>query len=208
MHGKELLMTTPSDNLRYDAASEIKSRAGWGIFLGVLTVAFGLLLIAYPLFTAALTVFFLGGTLIVVGILDIVRAFRAHTGGSFFLRLLLGVVYGAAGVFLVLYPLSGVVLLTVVLGLTLLAESVMGAVLAFQMDAASGRGWMLFEAAITAILGVMILARWPVSSLWAIGTLVGAAVLVRGITRIALSATLRSVAGRVEDSDNRRPRAA
>jgi len=201
-------MTTPYNNAGSGPASEIKSRAGWGIFLGVLTVAIGLLLMTYPMFTATLTVFFLGGTLIVVGIVDIVRAFRAHTGGSFFLRLLLGLVYGCTGAFLVLFPLSGVVVLTVILGGMLLAEAVMGAVLAFQMETATGRGWLLFEAAITAILGVLILARWPLSSLWAIGTLVGAAVLVRGVTRIALSAALRSVAGRVEDSGDQRPRAA
>jgi len=49
----------------------------------------------------------------------------------------------------------------------------------------------------------------PVGSLvWAIGTLVGAAILVRGITRIALSARLRHATERLEDRDIRPPRAA
>jgi uncharacterized membrane protein HdeD (DUF308 family) len=76
------------------------------------------------------------------------------------------------------------------------------------MRPAPGWGWLIFDAAITAILGILILAHWPRSAIWALGTLVGAAVLVRGITRIALSAGLRRAAGRFDDRDIQRPRAA
>ena len=37
----------------------------------------------------------------------------------------------------------------------------------------------------------MILAQWPVSSVWAIGTMVGVAVLVNGITRAVISGQIR-----------------
>lgn len=179
--------------------SEAKSRSGWGIFLGILTVAIGVLMIIYPLATATATTIFLGSVLIVVAVLELIQAVRSHTAGQFFLRLLLGVVFGIAGVLLLANPLWGVAVLTSVLGFMLLFESVFTAVLAFQMRPLSGWGWLLVDAGISLLLGLLILAKWPSSSFWAIGTLVGVAVLMRGISRIALSVSLRRVAKRVEE---------
>ncbi len=198
-------MSTPS-NLGRNLASEVKGRAGWGIVLGIITVVLGILLLAFPLATATVTTIFIGCILIIAGIVDIVLALRAHTVGTFFLRLLLGIIYGLGGILLLVNPLWGVAVLTVVLGVMLLFEAGAALVLAFDMKPASGWGWLIFDAAITAILGFLILAHWPASAIWAIGTLVGAAVIVRGITRIALSAGLRRVAGKAEEIT--RPRAA
>jgi uncharacterized membrane protein HdeD (DUF308 family) len=195
-----------SSNLGSSLTSDVKSRAGWGIFLGILTVALGILLMAYPLATATITTIFIASILVIAGVLEIVAALRAHTVGRFFLRLLLGIVYGFGGLLLLFNPMWGVSVLTVVLGVMLLFEAGVALVLGFEMRPASGWGWLIFDAAITAILGFLILAHWPSSAVWAMGTLVGAAVLVRGITRIALSSRLRRVAGQAEDIT--RPRAA
>jgi uncharacterized membrane protein HdeD (DUF308 family) len=150
----------------------------------------------------------IGWILIVVAMLEVVQAFTGNSIGHFFGRLLLGFVYGYAGVQLVLHPLWGVSVLTVALGTILLFEAGATAVWAFQVKPVSGWGWLLVDAVITAILGLLILAHWPASSLWAIGTLVGVAVLMRGITRIALSTGLRRVAKGVEEIHTRPPRAA
>ena len=195
-------------NLGSGLQGDVKSRAGWAIFLGILTAVLGLLLIAYPLFTATMTTILIASILLLVGVLELVEALRVHTAGAFFSRLLLGLVYGFAGLVLLLYPLRGVAVLTVVLGVMLLFEAGFTAVLAFQVKPLSGWGWLLFDAAITAILGFLILAHWPSSALWAIGTLVGVAVLWRGVTRIALCMGLRRVIGRGEETRTRPPRAA
>ncbi len=189
-------------------SSELKSRAGWGIFLGFLITGLGLVLLLYPLLTATLTAVVIGCVLVVVGVAEMVAAFRAHTVGAVFLRMLLGVAFFLGGLFLLFFPLSGVAVLTVGLGAMLLAEGLLTIILAFQTRPSAGWGWLLFDAAVSLLLGVLILAHWPGSSLWAIGTLVGVAVLIRGITRIALSMMLRTAASAVESDDIPRPRAA
>ena len=204
-------MGTPSNlgsNIGSNIRGEVKTRAAWGIFLGVVTAALGVLLIAYPLIAATITTIVIGCVLIVAGVVDIVLALRAHTAGRFFLRLLLGVVYCFGGVLLVFNPLWGVAVLTGVLGVILLVEAVSTLALAFQTRPVSGWGWLLFDGVVTALLGVLILAHWPASALWAIGTLVGAAILIRGITRIALSIGVRKVTDRFEERDIQPPRAA
>jgi uncharacterized membrane protein HdeD (DUF308 family) len=201
-------LMSASSNFGSDLTHQVKSNAGWGIVIGILTAVLGLLLIAYPFFAAKATTILIAWILIIAGVFEIVQAVRAQTVGAFFSRLLLGVVYGFGGVVLRLNPLRGVAVLSLVLGVMLLAEAVVTAVLAFQAKPASGWGWFLFDAVITAILGFLILAHWPASSVWAIGTLVGVAVLVRGITRIAFSVGLRRVTKRVEEINARPPRAA
>jgi uncharacterized membrane protein HdeD (DUF308 family) len=195
-----------SSNLGSEFSENVKSSATWGIVLGILTALLGVLLLAYPLFAATVTTMVIGWTLIAVAIFEVVQAFRGNSVGHFFGRLLLGLVYGFGGVQLLLHPLWGVTVLTVLLGTILLFEAGATAVWAFQVKPVSG--WLLVDAVITAILGLLILAHWPSSSLWAIGTLVGVAVLMRGITRIALSTGLRRVAKGVEEIHTRPRRAA
>jgi len=195
-------------NLGSNLTSEVRSRAGWGIFLGIVTAALGMLLIVYPFFAATVTTIFIGCILLIAGVVDIVLALRAHKAGTFFLRLLLGVVYGLGGLLLLFNPQWGVAVLTVVLGVMLLFEAGAATALAFQVKPLSGWGWLLFNAVVTAILGFLILAHWPASAVWAIGTLVGAAILVLGISRIALSARLRQATERLQDTDIRPRRAA
>lgn len=197
-----------SSNLRSNLTREVKSRAGWGIFLGIVTAALGVLLIAYPLAAATVTTIIIGCVLIIAGIMDIALALRAHTAGTLFLRFLLGAVYIVGGLLLLFNPLWGVAALTVVLGVMLLFEAGATIGLGFQVRPLSGWGWLLFDGVISAILGFLILAHWPASAVWAIGTLVGAAIFLRGITRIALSAGLRGITERFEDKDIRPPRAA
>jgi uncharacterized membrane protein HdeD (DUF308 family) len=159
--------------------------------MGVLTAAIGVAMIVYPLATAALSTVFVGAALLIAALAQFVFAFTSPTAGNFFLKLLLGVVYGIAGVALAFFPLAGVMTLTVVLGAMLVAEALLETILAFVVPASMGRGWLLLSALASLALGLLILFQWPTSSGWAIGTLVGVAVLVNGITRAALSSTVR-----------------
>lgn len=197
-----------SSDLGSDLTRNVKSNAGWGIVLGILTALLGVLLLAYPFFAGTVTTLVIGWALIVVAIFEVVQAFNANGVGDFFARLLLALVYGFGGVVLLTHPLWGVAVLTVLLGTVLLFEAGATAVWAFQVKPVSGWGWLLVDAVITAILGLFILAHWPASSVWAIGTLVGVALLMRGITRIALSLGLRTVTNKVEEIHTRPRRAA
>ena len=177
---------------------EVKKRSGWSIFMGVLSAVLGLFLIAYPLATATITTVLLGWTLILVGIAQFVFALHSQTPGNFFLKILGGVLYGITGIALVLAPMQGVEALTGLLGTLLLVQAGLAVATAFQVRPLEGWGWFLFDAAISFFLGVLILVNWPSSSVWAIGTLVGVAVLMGGISRAVLASKLHSGAGKAD----------
>jgi uncharacterized membrane protein HdeD (DUF308 family) len=172
-------------------SKEIARRARWSVFMGVLTTAIGVVMIIHPLATAAVSTLFLGWALIIAAAAQFIFAFTSQTAGHFFLKLLLGVLYGIAGIALAFFPLAGVVTLTALLGVMLVFEAVVETVIAFALPAVMGRGWFLFSALASVVLGLLILLHWPSSSAWAIGTLVGAGVLVNGFTRIAISSRVR-----------------
>jgi uncharacterized membrane protein HdeD (DUF308 family) len=176
---------------------EIKKRSGWSMFMGVLTAVLGVFLIIYPMATATITTVLLGWILIFVAIAQIVFALHSQSVGKFFLKLLLAVIYGVAGVALAFFPIQGVAALTVFLGSLICAYGIVAIVGAFQMRPADGWGWFLFDGIVTLLLGILILARWPSSSLWAIGTLVGVAVLMGGISRIMIAGKIRKAIGTV-----------
>jgi uncharacterized membrane protein HdeD (DUF308 family) len=186
------MSTTPS------ITADIKRRFTWSIFTGVITALLGLFLIAYPLFTATITAFIFGSVMIVVGIAQFVFALHSHSLGRFVLKVILSVLYFATGIAMVLFPLIGVAALTVLLGAMLLVYAGVATATAFQLRPVEGWGWYFVDGMASALMGVLILAGWPSSAFWAIGTLVGVSVLMGGISRIMIAAKLRSSINSVE----------
>ena len=166
--------------------------------MGVITAALGVFLIAYPMATATITTLLLGWVLIFVAIAQFVFALRSQTVGKFFLKVLLSGLYGFCGIALAFFPFEGVEVLTGLLGTLLLVSAGGATVTAFQVRPVEGWGWFLFDAAASFVMGILIFARWPSSSVWAIGTLVGVSVLVGGISRIMIAAKIRSGASSVD----------
>src|SRR5271166_6395211 len=187
-------------NTTMPVTDEIKKRSAWSIAMGVLTAVLGVFLIIYPFATAMITTVLLGWILILVGVAQFVFALHTQTVGNFFLKVLLGILYAIAGLALAFLPIEGVIVLTGVLGTLLLIQAGLLTVTAFQTKPLDGWGWYLADAIASLLLGILIFAKWPNSSLWAIGTLVGVAVLVGGISRIMIASKIRSGATSIENA--------
>jgi uncharacterized membrane protein HdeD (DUF308 family) len=177
---------------------DVKQRSAWSIFMGVLTAALGVFLIVYPMATATVTTLLLGWVLIFVAIAQFVFALHSKTVGNFFLKILLAVLYGIVGFFLAVAPVAGVEALTALLATLLLVQAGLATVSAFQVRPLEGWGWYLFDAVASLCMGILIMVKWPSSSVWAIGTLVGVAVLMGGISRIMIASKIRSGASAVD----------
>jgi len=175
----------------------IKRASGWSIVLGVLIIVLGFIAMMAPLATGVVAMSILAWTAIFGGVAQIVYAFQAHSGGRTLLEVILGVVYLAAGIYLMFHPLAGLLTLTLLLGCMLVGYGVIAVILAFQMRPTQGWGWVLFDAAITVLLGLMIIAHWPINSAWVIGTLFGITILFRGVSRLMISLGLRRVTSAV-----------
>ncbi len=179
---------------------DVKNRSAWTFFMGVVTAALGVFLIVYPLMTATITTLLLGWVMIFVGIAQFVFALHSQTVGNFFLKVLLGALYGLTGVALAFFPFEGVEALTGLLGTLLVVQTGLLTATAFQVKPLDGWGWFLADAIASLGMGILILAKWPSSSVWAIGTLVGVAVLMGGISRIVIASKVRRGASSIENA--------
>jgi uncharacterized membrane protein HdeD (DUF308 family) len=156
----------------------------------------GILAIISPLIAGVVIVYVVAWTAIFNGVAQLVYAFRAHTGGRMILEILLGLLYIVAGVFILLHPGGGLLALTLVIACFLLVYGVFALVLAFQLRPHSGWGWVLFDAIVTILLGVLIWAHWPMNSEWVVGTLVGISFIASGVSRLMLSLAVQKLANR------------
>jgi uncharacterized membrane protein HdeD (DUF308 family) len=171
---------------------EIVRHASTGSMVwGVLLIVFGMLAIGSP-FLAALAVNGVIAWLIVLaGVVHVILAFHAHRARSLLWKLLVGLAYLFFGGYLIMHPVLGVASLTLVLASLFLIEGVLDIVVFFRMRSVQGSSWVLVDGIITLLLGLMIYLRWPSSSVWAIGTLVGVSMIISGVTRVMLSLAVR-----------------
>jgi uncharacterized membrane protein HdeD (DUF308 family) len=132
-----------------------------------------------------------GWLLVFSGIAHFVYAWHTRGAGGIIWEVLLGLTYLAVGIYVLLYPLLGMVSLTLALGVYLLVESALEFALAFRLRPLPGSGWLFVDGVVTFILAIMIWRLWPSSSAWVLGTLVGISMLFSGITRLAISLAAR-----------------
>ena len=170
------------------------SAAGTGkgdMIWGILMLIGGFLAICIPLASGIGVAIVIGWLLLISAVWHLLFGFRSGSGiGGFLWQLLLAIVYGAAGLMLTLRPLAGLAWLTLVLATFLLIEAALEFVLYFNIRRRVNAGWVLFDAIITLLLGILIWARWPFSSVWAIGTLIGVSLIFSGISRLMLSSAV------------------
>ena len=175
-------------------AEDAKKNAGWIVVLGVVTVIAGFLSLVMPWAGGVGVTVFVGFALMVGGIARVMAAFSAGSFGRGTLAFIGGALCLLAGVIMVARPGAGLAALTLMVGAYLLVDGIFGAVLAFQVRPEKGWGWMLFSAAMSVILGFLLLREWPLSGIWAIGTLVGINMLFAGFSLISIGSAGRKLA--------------
>ena len=106
--------------------------------------------------------------------------------------MLLGVLYVAAGMIAIMNPLLAAAYLTLMLGFALVFGGVLRIFLAFQMKSAGGPwGWVVLSGLITLLLGAMIIAQWPASSLFVLGIFLGIDLIFIGAGWITMGLALK-----------------
>jgi uncharacterized membrane protein HdeD (DUF308 family) len=165
----------------------------WSIVLSVLIMIAGFLAIALPYLGGLAFTLVVAWLLIFAGVLHIVLAFSAGRPRAVVWQVLLGLVYGCIGTYILLNPVAGLTGLTIAIAVYLFAEAILELVLALQLRPAPGTGWLMFDSIVTFILAVMIWAAWPSSAAWAIGVLVGVSMLFSGLTRLMLTLAARRI---------------
>jgi uncharacterized membrane protein HdeD (DUF308 family) len=174
-------------------SGDIHSATTWSIVLSVLMILTGIFALFVPSMTGVAVTLVLGWLLIISGVLHFGFAWRAGRPRAILWEILIGVLYGAIGTYLLARPVAGLAALTVALALYLTFEGVLEFALSFVLRPLEGSGWLLFDGIVTLVLAALIWSSWPASSIWAIGTIVGVRMAFSGMSRLLLSTAVRRI---------------
>jgi uncharacterized membrane protein HdeD (DUF308 family) len=172
-----------------------KKITGWYIAAAVLFIVLGIFAIIEP-GVAALGVTWLVGWLLVVGaVFHFVAAFKGGGAKQVIFQVLIGILYAIGGLYFLTHPIMGPATLTLILAGIILAEGVIEVISYFRLRREGASGWLLFNGIITLLLGGLIWLRWPSSTVWAIGILVGVNLLMTGISRLMFGLAVKRLVG-------------
>jgi uncharacterized membrane protein HdeD (DUF308 family) len=173
----------------------LRAKCGWIIALGVVYLITGLIALSSVVLATVASVFLVGVMMVIAGVAEVINAFQLKTWGKSLLWGALGVLYIVAGFLTFENPLLAAAILTLMLGGVLVVSGVMRIILAFGMKEGEGMPswlWVLLSGLITLLLGIVILAHWPVSSLYILGVFLGIDLVFAGVGWILIGAGLRS----------------
>lgn len=190
------MSTTAAPSSPFAAAElePLRAKSGWIVALGIVYVIAGVIALGSVVFATVVTVFVVGIMMLIAGVAEVINAFQIKTWGKFLLWLLLGALYIVAGFLTFDNPLLAAAFLTLLLAVALIASGIMRIVLGFSMRQGTPWGWVVLSGVVTLLLGLIILAHWPVSGLWVLGVLLGVDLIVAGISWIALGFGLKRLA--------------
>lgn len=197
-------MTTPAESAPRSGSSlathlvPLRRNSGWLMAEGIVLVILGVLgLGAVALLSLASAIWF-GAMIFVGGIIVLIDAFRHQGWKSRLWHILIGVLYVAVGVMTFVNPLVATASLTLLAGAALVATGVLRLIMAFQNRELPAWGWVAFSGVLSLLLGGMILAQWPGSSLWVLGTFLAIELIFQGWAAIALARAIRSTSDGVK----------
>lgn len=157
-------------------------RARWGeiVAFGALLIVLGLAALCFTLPSTVATVTLNGLFFLVAGVAEIGVGAHAKSWARFFLWIVGGAIYLIAGLICIINPIFASLALTLALGAGLIAAGVVRAYLAFQLPGGNPRAMVLLAAAVTLLLGLVIVVHWPTDSVYVLGILLGVDLLFHG----------------------------
>src|SRR5947209_3359926 len=182
-------MSSTAGAPRASTAAELeplRTKSVWIIVLGVIYLVAGLIALGSVVMATVVSVFVVGIMMLIAGVAEVINAFQVKSWGKFLFWLLLGVLYIVAGFVTFENPLLAAALLTLMLGVALVASGIMRIILAFSMKEGTPWIWVVLSSVITLLLGIVILAHWPVSSLYILGLFLGIDLILAGVGWISV----------------------
>jgi uncharacterized membrane protein HdeD (DUF308 family) len=186
------IMQTQVGSLLLQVPAELIRHWGWFLAFGIGLGILGILAVLRAAKATVVSMVFFGWLLIFAAIIEIVLAFMVGTWSGFFLHLLMGILCGVIGFLLLTKPVASAEAITMVMAVLFI---VLGfyQIIAPLVAHLQGAGWWVLDGIVTAVLGVLILAQWPVSGLWVIGLFIGIDLILNGSTLIRFALGLHKM---------------
>ncbi len=156
----------------------------WGTATGILLIVAGLFAFFLPLIAGIAITAVLGWILLFAALARLAYTWSTRSHGGVVWQTIVGLLYLAVAFYLILHPARALLTLTLLLAIYFVVEGIFELITYAGLRKLHRAGWFLWDGLITLLLGVLIWAQWPVSSVWAIGVLVGVSLVSSGVARL------------------------
>jgi uncharacterized membrane protein HdeD (DUF308 family) len=187
---EEDIMIGYIQNLDVQIPNDLIQYWGWFLAFGIALVVLGVFAIGRAVTATIVSMLFFGWLLLIACGIEVAQAIIVGHWAGFFHHLVAAILFGVIGFFFVTRPLLSAEVATMLMAVFFLIGGLFQIVTSAWV-ALPGWGWQLADGIITFILGVLIVAQWPVSGLWVIGLFIGIDLIFYGGAWIALALGLR-----------------
>lgn len=176
-----------SSMMTINVSDHIRAAWGWMLALGIIFIVGGVFAILAPFIASLAVATIVAVVFVILGIAQIVQAWRTRSWGGFLWQLIIGVIILVGGIAMYLNPVNAAALLTLFAGAMFLAKGIFQLVLGFRVRPMDGWGWIVLSGVIAALVGLMILFRWPSSTIYTLGILAGISLLITGWSYVMIA---------------------
>jgi len=185
-------------NIAHRDMNELYKMVWWYIALAIGMIIVGVFAVIVPIAATVAIEWLAGIAFAVGGIILVIHSFRWKAGERLFLSLILGLTYFAFGIFLMAYPLSGMLTLTIAFAIFFFVAGIFKIINAFRMRPFSIWGWALLSGIVSLLLSFIIWAGMPLTALWVIGLIVGIDLIFAGFSLLMITLVVRRAVARKE----------
>lgn len=159
---------------------------------GAIITLLGFLAVTLPGISTLSVELFIGWLLIFGGAIQLYRTIRAGSSASGFIAsLITSLLYIVFGILFLLFPVAGIISLTILLSIFFAAEGIAKIYLGFQLRPAKTWLWFIVNGILALAMAAIIWAGWPGTAYWMLGLLVGINMIFFGLSLIFLASATK-----------------
>ena len=171
---------TVSDRAASPAEDPLRGKSGWIAALGIVFVIGGAIALSSITMTAAVSVFLVGIVMVVCGVAEVINALQLRSWGKMVFWLLVGLLYILAGTLTFENPLLAAKALTLLLGASLVVAGIAKIIVASDVKGRPSWYVIVLGGVVTLLVGLLIVVKWPVGSLYILGIFLAVDLIVTG----------------------------
>ena len=190
--GSVLTISAQTQQPLTQVPAEIIHNWGWFLLFGIALAVLGVAAIIRSVAATVVSMLFFGWLLLIAAGIEVAQTVMVGQWAGMFQHLAAAVLFGVVGFLIISRPVVSAEVLTLLMGAFFLATGLFQ-IVAPVMTSLPDSGWHVLNGLITLLLGVLVLAQWPVTGLWVIGMFVGIELLFYGVAWITLALHLRAM---------------
>lgn len=172
--------------MQVDTQEQVSRNFAFLVISGCLLAMLGVIVMGAPLATGMAVEMIIGVMILTRATMQLYYGFKVrHWGHRFGSYIGMGSIFMAlvsiaVGVVLIMSPIAGLRLITLLLAMYLVISGGCELLHAIELSAARGWGFTALSGVFSVLLGILVWRQWPLAGQWAVGVMVGAGFIASG----------------------------